>query len=109
MYSYEDAGDDDEDLELVKSPCMRAIIKLAGVKLTERRNLVAKKPKQLKLLKFMMATVTNLVKEVFEDLFREQIAEADGEEKAASKKRKKRCGVCETCMKVCNSWESFMY
>lgn len=100
VYSYEDAGDDDEELELVKSPCMRAIIKLAGIKLSERRKLVAKKPKQMKQPKFMMATVTNLVKDVFHELFKEQIAEAEGDEKTASKKRKKRCGVCETCMKV---------
>ena len=81
---------------------MRAIIKLAGIKLSERRKLVAKKPKQMKQPKFMMATVTNLVRDVFEELFKDQIAESKEEDNAdkTSKKRKKRCGVCDMCMKV---------
>ena len=57
-----DAGD--EDRNLVMSLCMRAIIKLAGIKLSERRKLVAKKPQQMKQPKIMMATVTNLVRSI---------------------------------------------
>ena len=80
----------------MKSPSLRAILMLAGIKLSERRKLVANKPKQPK---FMMAIVTSLVRDVFEELFEDQIAEAKDEEKT-SKKRKNRCGVCDTCMKV---------
>ena len=56
MYSYEDAGDED-DPQLVGLP---AIIKLAGIKLTVRRKLVIKKNKPMP--KFTSATVTPLVR-----------------------------------------------
>ena len=59
MYSYEDAGDED-DPQLVGLPAMRAIIKLAGIKLTVRRKLVIKKNKPMP--KFTSATVTPLVR-----------------------------------------------
>ena len=74
VYSYEDAGDDDEP-PLIASPCMKAVIKLAGIKLTERRKLVVKKNVQKKQPTFMMATTTKLVRDVFEEIFAEQIAE----------------------------------
>ena len=58
VYSYEDAADEDEP-QLVGLPAMRTIIKLAGVKLTERKKLVIKKNKPMPT--FTSATVTPLV------------------------------------------------
>ena len=104
MYSYEDAGDED-DPQLVGLPAMRAIIKLAGIKLTVRRKLVIKKNKPMP--KFTSATVTPLVRVVFEAMFAEQMAQEKAEEEGKeSKARKNRCGICDQCTRsdcgVCN-------
>jgi len=104
VYSYEDAADDDEP-QLVGLPAMRSLIKLAGVKLTERRKLVIKKNKPMP--KFTSATVTPLVRGVFDAVFSEQMAQEKAEnEGKVSKARSKRCGMCDQCMRgdcgVCN-------
>jgi len=104
VYSYEDAGDEDEP-QLVSLPAMRTIIKLAGIKLTERRKLVVKKNKPMPT--FTSATVTPLVRKVFEAVFSEQMAQEKAEvEGKSSKARAKKCGMCEQCMRgdcgVCN-------
>jgi len=99
VYSYENAGDEDEP-DLVSLPAMRSIIKLAGIKLTERRKLVMKKGKQKPQPKWTDATVTPLVREVFDAVFAEQMrAEKDAGEGKGGKKRARRCGVCEACMR----------
>nr|Q27746.1 RecName: Full=DNA (cytosine-5)-methyltransferase PliMCI; AltName: Full=DNA methyltransferase PliMCI; Short=DNA MTase PliMCI; Short=M.PliMCI; AltName: Full=Dnmt1; AltName: Full=MCMT [Paracentrotus lividus]CAA90563.1 DNA (cytosine-5-)-methyltransferase [Paracentrotus lividus] len=92
--SYDDAADRDEVL-LITMPCMRDLIKLAGVTLGKRR--AARKAAAVKKDKkpvFTMATVTPLVSHIFDAIFKDQIAD---EMKAAASERKKRCGVCEIC------------
>nr|XP_054770266.1 DNA (cytosine-5)-methyltransferase PliMCI-like [Lytechinus pictus] len=92
--SYDDAADQDE-VPLITMPCMRDLIKLAGVTLGKRR--AARKAAAVKKEKkpvFTMATVTPLVSHIFDDIFKDQIAD---EMKAAAAERKKRCGVCEVC------------
>nr|CAD43078.1 DNA methyltransferase 1b [Paracentrotus lividus] len=92
--SYDDAADRDEVL-LITMPCMRDLIKLAGVTLGNRR--AARKRAAVKKDKkpvFTMATVTPLVSHIFDAIFKDQIAD---EMKAAASERKKRCGVCEIC------------
>ncbi len=92
--SYDLYGDLDEEPTII-TPCMVALIKLAGVTLGKRRAACraarearerAKKPKHT------MATTTFLVKNIFEQFFQNQI---DGRGNSAP--RRKRCGVCEVC------------
>lgn len=94
--SYDEAADEDETL-LVTVPCVRALIKLAGVTLGKRRAMrkeLRKETKQKKdksSSKDTMATVTPLVQKIFNSMFQGQI-----DEKGHGTK-KTRCGICETC------------
>jgi DNA (cytosine-5)-methyltransferase 1 len=92
--SYDQYGDPDEDLLLV-SPCMRALIKLAGVTLGRRRSAARKREVKVKERKpkHTMATTTPLVRKVFEQFFQDQI---DGMVSSKAPKST-RCGVCEAC------------
>ncbi|CAH3033865.1 unnamed protein product [Pocillopora meandrina] len=92
--SYDQAADDDE-LPLLVTPCMRALIKLAGVTLGKRRAARGVKVRLDKKKKDTVpskATTTPLVRNIFDIFFQDQI---DGKETRTS--RRKRCGVCEVC------------
>lgn len=91
---------------------MRALVKMAGVTFQKKHklkqtskvcfltnngtfpNLCLFSQVLKKKIHWSKATTSNLVKEVFENLFLEQIA-ADDEKDSGP--RKKRCGVCEAC------------
>ncbi|CAO2635941.1 DNA (cytosine-5)-methyltransferase 1 [Lemmus lemmus] len=96
--SYDDAKDSDET-PIFLTPCMRALIKLAGVTLGQRRaerrhNLKdSTKEKDKGPTK---ATTTKLVYQIFDTFFSEQIEKDDKEDKENACKRR-RCGVCEVC------------
>ncbi|XP_067015919.1 DNA (cytosine-5)-methyltransferase 1-like [Acropora muricata] len=90
--SYDQAADDDE-LPLLISPCMRDLIKLAGVTLGKRRAARGVKVRtEKKQARPSKATTTPLVRQIFDIFFKDQI---DGKEIGAI--RRKRCGVCEVC------------
>lgn len=95
--SYDRAADDDESL-LIVVPCVRDLIKLAGVTLgkrrAQRRSVKPSKGKESKTKPsdISMATVTPLVQCSFESIFVDQMS---GTEKGVS--RAKRCNVCEAC------------
>jgi len=92
--SYDLAADDDE-LPLLVSPCMRDLIKLAGVTLGKRRaarGVKVRLDKKKKVASPSKATTTPLVRHIFDIFFENQI---DGKETSAP--RRKRCGVCEVC------------
>lgn len=91
-------GDDDGGELLIASPCIRDLIKLAGVTLGKRRALrrTGPKLKVVKMPKFTKATTTPLVRNIFESFFSEQIDQDKENDRAA---RRKRCGVCEMCQK----------
>ena len=96
VYSYEDAGEED-DMKLVQLPAMKSLIKLAGIKLSERkkqRTFQKKKP----MPQHTDATVTPLVRDVFEAVFGDQMVGGD-EDRKTGKARSQRCGVCEQCMR----------
>ncbi|CAN7984788.1 unnamed protein product [Ixodes hexagonus] len=93
VQSFDVTADDDETT-LITTPCMRSLVKLAGVTLGQRRAMrrgrrdaAPKKPVGT------LATTTPLVRDVFEVLFKEQI----DDKAAAGAVRRKRCGVCESC------------
>eukprot|EP00795_Rhopilema_esculentum_P006330 gene6330-11763_t len=91
--SYDSAAEPDERL-LITSPCVRDLIKLAGVTLGKRRQLrgmriKAEAPKKKAPTK---ATTTPLVRYIFDMFFKDQI-----ESKGNEGPRKKRCGVCDVC------------
>ncbi|XP_046403240.1 DNA (cytosine-5)-methyltransferase PliMCI-like isoform X2 [Ischnura elegans] len=99
MSSSEGEGSSGMQESLLTAPCVRSLIKLAGVtfgkrramRRSERRDVCVKKQAQ-----WTKATTTPLVKEVFEMFFREQIdLKAEGKENLVCKKR--RCGICEAC------------
>nr|XP_023408217.1 DNA (cytosine-5)-methyltransferase 1 isoform X3 [Loxodonta africana] len=96
--SYDEAGDSDEQ-PIFLTPCMRDLIKLAGVTLgqrrAERRQTIRHSAKE-KDKGPTKATTTKLVYQIFDTFFAEQIEKDDREDKENTFKRR-RCGVCEVC------------
>uniref|UniRef100_A0A8D1BQX0 DNA (cytosine-5)-methyltransferase n=1 Tax=Sus scrofa TaxID=9823 RepID=A0A8D1BQX0_PIG len=96
--SYDQAGDSDEQ-PIFLTPCMRDLIKLAGVTLgkrrAERRRTIGHSTKE-KDKGPTKATTTKLVYQIFDTFFAEQIEKDDKEDKENAFKRR-RCGVCEVC------------
>uniref|UniRef100_A0A8C5CVZ0 DNA (cytosine-5)-methyltransferase n=1 Tax=Gadus morhua TaxID=8049 RepID=A0A8C5CVZ0_GADMO len=95
--SYDEAGDQDEQ-PIIVTPCMRDLIKLAGVTLGKRRaarrQAIRHPTKIEKDLKGpTKATTTKLVYTIFDTFFSDQIDQID---KDGGIKRQ-RCGVCEVC------------
>ena len=79
---------------LIATPCLRGIIKLAGVTLGKRRALRRTAPKiKVKMPQWTKATTTPLVRNLFESFFSDQI-EADKEN---AMRKRNRCGVCDAC------------
>ena len=74
---------------------MKSLIKLAGIKLSERKKQTRVFQKKKAMPKHTDATVTPLVRDVFEAVFGEQMK--GGEDQKSSKLRSTRCGVCEQC------------
>uniref|UniRef100_A0A8C5LD39 DNA (cytosine-5)-methyltransferase n=1 Tax=Jaculus jaculus TaxID=51337 RepID=A0A8C5LD39_JACJA len=96
--SYDDAKDSDEQ-PIFLSPCMRDLIKLAGVTLGQRRaerRQTIRHPTKEKDKGPTKATTTKLVYQIFDTFFAEQIEKDDREDKENAFKRR-RCGVCEVC------------
>uniref|UniRef100_A0A673YB15 DNA (cytosine-5)-methyltransferase n=1 Tax=Salmo trutta TaxID=8032 RepID=A0A673YB15_SALTR len=93
--SYDEAGDSDEQ-PIIVTPCMRDLIKLAGVTLGKRRQAIRHPTKIEKDSKGgpTRATTTKLVYKIFDTFFSDQI---DQNEKDGGTKRQ-RCGVCEVCL-----------
>ncbi|KAB0791577.1 hypothetical protein PPYR_03377 [Photinus pyralis] len=85
------AGEEDE--LLITAPCMRSLVKMAGVTFRARKKVRKIETKGLKKKQtvWSKATTTNLVREVFEAFFVDQIDQKD------KGPRRKRCGVCEAC------------
>ncbi|XP_033200860.1 DNA (cytosine-5)-methyltransferase PliMCI [Bombus vancouverensis nearcticus] len=92
-----DASARPEDPLLITSPCMRALVTLAGVTLNKRialRRTQSRDPKNKKVT-WTKATTTKLVNNMFETFFSDQIATNNDKEVSGPKRH--RCGVCETC------------
>ena len=85
-------------MKLVQLPAMKSLIKLAGIKLSERKKQRRVFEKKKAMPKHTDATVTPLVRDVFEAVFGDQMKGGD-EGKKAGKARSTRCGVCEQCMR----------
>ncbi|XP_076281112.1 DNA (cytosine-5)-methyltransferase PliMCI [Lasioglossum baleicum] len=92
-----DASARPEDPLLITSPCMRALVTLAGVTLNKRIALRRIQPRDQKNKKigWTKATTTKLVKNMFEIFFSEQLATNNEKDMFAPKRQ--RCGVCEMC------------
>ncbi|KAI8508772.1 DNA (cytosine-5)-methyltransferase 1 [Branchiostoma belcheri] len=92
--NFDLAGDADE-APLLTTPCMRALIKLAGVTLGKRRagRSGIKQPRKVKAkpMRQTKATTTNLVCSIFDTFFKDQIQPGD----KIGGPRRRRCGVCE--------------
>lgn len=94
--SYDEAGDSDEQ-PIFLTPCMRDLIKLAGITLgkrrAERRQTIRHSAKEKDKVP-TKATTTKMVYQIFDTFFAEQIEKDDKEDKENAFKRR-RCGVCE--------------
>uniref|UniRef100_A0A1B6C2M8 DNA (cytosine-5)-methyltransferase n=1 Tax=Clastoptera arizonana TaxID=38151 RepID=A0A1B6C2M8_9HEMI len=96
VLSFDAAEESNCDL-LITTPCMRALVNLAGVTFFKRRAMRKKEQRELSKMKqpeWTKATTTPLVTEVFETLFPDQLDKANQDTKGP---RRKRCGVCEAC------------
>ncbi|KAM6475712.1 DNA (cytosine-5)-methyltransferase 1 [Liasis olivaceus] len=98
--SYDEAGDSDEPPVLI-TPCMRDLIKLAGVTLGKRRaarRQAIRHPTKIDKDKGpTKATTTKLVYLIFDTFFSEQIEKNEKEEDKENATKRRRCGVCEVC------------
>ncbi|XP_048343420.1 DNA (cytosine-5)-methyltransferase 1 [Sphaerodactylus townsendi] len=98
--SYDEAGDSDEPPVLI-TPCMRDLIKLAGVTLGKRRaarRQAIRHPTKIDKDKGpTKATTTKLVYLIFDTFFSEQIEKDEKEEDKENASKRRRCGVCEVC------------
>ncbi|NWQ72356.1 DNMT1 methyltransferase, partial [Neopipo cinnamomea] len=98
--SYDEAGDSDEPPVLI-TPCMRDLIKLAGVTLGKRRAVrrqAIRHPTRIDKDKGpTKATTTKLVYHIFDTFFSEQIEKDEREEDKENSMKRRRCGVCEVC------------
>uniref|UniRef100_A0A7N6AY15 DNA (cytosine-5)-methyltransferase n=1 Tax=Anabas testudineus TaxID=64144 RepID=A0A7N6AY15_ANATE len=95
--SYDEAGDSDEQ-PIIVTPCMRDLIKLAGVTLGKRRaarRQAIRHPTKIEKDSKgpTKATTTKLVYQIFDTFFSDQIEQNDKE----SGVKRQRCGVCEVC------------
>uniref|UniRef100_W5MKZ4 DNA (cytosine-5)-methyltransferase n=1 Tax=Lepisosteus oculatus TaxID=7918 RepID=W5MKZ4_LEPOC len=95
--SYDEAGDSDEQ-PIIVTPCMRDLIKLAGVTLGKRRaarRQAIRHPTKIEKDNKgpTKATTTKLVYQIFDTFFSDQIEQNDKESSA----KRRRCGVCEVC------------
>ncbi|XP_063841265.1 LOW QUALITY PROTEIN: DNA (cytosine-5)-methyltransferase PliMCI-like [Scylla paramamosain] len=96
VHNFDLAGEESEDM-LITTPCIRDLIRLAGITLGKRRALrrVGPKLKVVKAPKWTKATTTPLVRNLFESFFPEQI----DTDKDAPPTRRTRCGVCDACQR----------
>uniref|UniRef100_A0A672JJ28 DNA (cytosine-5)-methyltransferase n=1 Tax=Salarias fasciatus TaxID=181472 RepID=A0A672JJ28_SALFA len=95
--SYDEAGDSDEQ-PIIVTPCMRDLIKLAGVTLGKRRaarRQAIRHPTKIEKDSKgpTKATTTTLVYQIFDTFFSDQIEQNDKDGGA----KRQRCGVCEVC------------
>lgn len=111
--SYDEAGDSDEQ-PIFLTPCMRDLIKLAGVTLGKRRaercQTIRHSAKE-KDKGPTKATTTKLVYQIFDTFFAEQIEKDDKEDKENAFKWRQ-CGVCEVCQQPecgqCKAWKDMV-
>ncbi|KAL1124037.1 hypothetical protein AAG570_001807 [Ranatra chinensis] len=96
VLSFE-AASDGNDTSLITTPCMRALIHLAGVTFGKRQAMRRGEKKQFKVKKpiWSKATTTPLVQSVFEKFFPDQLDNTVPDYDKGPRRR--RCGVCEAC------------
>ncbi|XP_076247833.1 DNA methyltransferase 1a isoform X2 [Calliopsis andreniformis] len=95
-----------EDTLLITSPCMRALANLAGVTLGKKAALRRTQRKEIiKKPAWTKATTTELVNNMFENIFADQLIKHD--DKIMMGPKRQRCGICENCQQadcgLCNA------
>ncbi|XP_031847018.1 DNA methyltransferase 1a isoform X2 [Nomia melanderi] len=104
--SFDDSAESDDSL-LITSPCMRALANLAGVTLGKRAALRRTQRREQKIKKpaWTKATTTQLVNNMFENIFADQLIKHD--DKITMGPKRQRCGMCENCQQpdcgLCNA------
>ncbi|XP_067952062.1 DNA (cytosine-5)-methyltransferase PliMCI-like [Watersipora subatra] len=94
VQSFDMGADADEDL-IISTPCIRSLVKLAGVTLgikIKRSRMVKAVKKDKGHATMTYATTTPLVTSVFNQIFGEEIDDS------VSEARRRRCGQCEVCL-----------
>ncbi|KAK9884556.1 hypothetical protein WA026_007398 [Henosepilachna vigintioctopunctata] len=92
------AATDDIEKPLISVPCMRSLVKMAGVVFSNKNQVRKRGSKGIKVKtpSWTKAATTNLVSDLFETCFKDQIHNQNI--KDIKGPRKKRCGVCEACL-----------
>ncbi|KZC13768.1 DNA (cytosine-5)-methyltransferase 1 [Dufourea novaeangliae] len=96
VLSFDDSAVSD-DAFLITSPCMRALANLAGVTLGKRAALrrTQRRVQKVKKPAWTKATTTQLVNDMFENIFADQLIKHD--DKIMMGPKRQRCGICENC------------
>ncbi|KAJ8965257.1 hypothetical protein NQ314_004269 [Rhamnusium bicolor] len=98
VVNYDNVSPDDEK-PLISLPCMRSLVNIAGVTFQKRKKIRKAESKGIKIKKgpsWTKAVTTNVVRDVFEHFFLDQI-DNKGVKDDSKIPKKKRCGVCEGC------------
>ncbi|CAK9821528.1 DNA (cytosine-5)-methyltransferase PliMCI [Anthophora retusa] len=106
VLSFDDSAGS-EDILLITNPCMRALANLAGVTLGKRAAFrrTQRKAQKFTRLVWTKATTTQLVSDMFENFFADQLIKHD--DKITMGPKRQRCGICEHCQQpdcgLCNN------
>ncbi|CAG9770763.1 unnamed protein product [Ceutorhynchus assimilis] len=86
----------EEEKPLISLPCMRSLVKLAGVTFKKRKSALKLETRGFKTKKpsWTRAVTTKFVHEFFGKLFPDQL---DNDDKIIKKIKKQKCGICEAC------------
>nr|CAH7742222.1 unnamed protein product [Callosobruchus chinensis] len=89
---------DEDDKPLITVPCIRSLVKMAGVTFRKNKKMRnnGKKEIKYKAPKWTKAVTTKLVRDVFEHFFTGQLDKRDITDENKGPKRR-RCGICEAC------------
>ncbi|XP_076648177.1 DNA methyltransferase 1a isoform X2 [Halictus rubicundus] len=106
VLSFDDSAGSDDTL-LITTPCMRALANLAGVMLGKKGSLrrIDHRKQKIKKPAWTKATTTQLVNDMFENFFADQLIKHD--DKITMAPKRQRCGICENCQQpdcgLCNA------
>ncbi len=97
--NYERAGDDDEEKFMEDMPCMKHLLSLTNADQAKGKRMVKIRSKGAPKTKMPMskATTTLLIRELFEEVFDEQMDDDTTKNKPKAPRRKK-CGACDNCL-----------
>ncbi|XP_044757853.1 DNA (cytosine-5)-methyltransferase PliMCI-like [Coccinella septempunctata] len=91
------AATDNMEKPLISLPCMRSLVKMAGVVFSGKKSMKKREDKtvEVKGTTWCRAATTSFIGEIFETSFKD-LSNNNGKE--AKGRRRRRCGLCEGCL-----------